>query len=114
MKKVGIFLGALMFITQAHSLNPDEFVIENASFQRLYIKGNVIDNDSQSSLVIDTELSPGERKFFKKDSLKHHKMNLFIQSLENTPKGRCFEIKYPPETIRLTETFRQKFIETNL
>ena len=106
-----MFLGALTFMTQAYSLNPDEFMIENSSLQRLYIKGDIIDNDSQSSFAIETELSPGERKVFKKDSLKDHKMNLFIQSLENTSKGQFFEIKYPPETIILTEAFRQKFIE---
>jgi hypothetical protein len=111
MKKVWIFLGVLTFTAQAHSLNSDEFMIENASLQRLYIRGDIIDNDSQASLAVETKLSPGERKIFKKDTLKQYKMHLFIQSLENTSKGHCFEIKYPPETIRLTEVFRQKFIE---
>lgn len=111
MKKVWIFLGALAFTTQAQSLSPDEFIIENSSLQRLYIKGDVIDNDSQSSFAIETELSPGERKIFKKDSLKDHKMNLFIQSLGNSSKGHFFEIRYPPDTIRVTEAFRQKFID---
>ena len=112
MKKVWIFLGALTFMTQAHGLDFEEFVIENVSLKKLYIKGNVIDEDSEPSLVIDTELQPGERKYFKKDSLNQHKMNLLIQSLENNSKGHCVEIKYPPEPIRLTEVFRQKLLES--
>ena len=112
MKKVWIFLGALTFMTQAHCLDFEEFVIENISLKRLSIKGSVIDEESHPSLIIDTELKPGERKYFKKESLQQQKMNLVIQSLENSSKGHSFEIKYPPEPIRVTEVFRQKFIES--
>ena len=107
MKKLWIFLGALMFATQAYCIDSDEFMIENASSKTLYVK---FDNKPEISCIIE----PGKREFFKKESSSledKDKINLSIYFEKDASISKTFEIKYPPagKTITITEAFRHNF-----
>ncbi|MBS0272112.1 MAG: hypothetical protein JSR85_05640 [Proteobacteria bacterium] len=92
-------------MTPAYSHAHDEFLIENDSSQTLSIQ---IQPNDDSSIPYDTiELSPGQRRVFKKEAFDLRCVkgkataNLFVQGMT---QGNSFEIKYPPENVRLTDS----------
>ncbi len=106
MKNLFVFLSALTFMTQAYSLDPNEFTIENNSNQTISIQ--VQPAGDRFEPCDSVKLTPGQRKAFKKEDLglrgirSDAKAKLFIQG---ATQGSSFDIKYPPENnVRLTDS----------
>jgi hypothetical protein len=102
MKKLWMLLGALIFVTQAHCLDPEEFEVVNNSSQSLCIK----DTNTNVSRVIKA----GERELFNINSFSKEKITLSIYFGNDASKSKTFVIKNPPTgKITFTELFRQHF-----
>lgn len=105
MKKLWMLLGALTFATQAHSLDPSEFVIENASFKPLYIK---IGSDAPRAIPV------GEKESFKRTlSSEKDKINFTFYFGEDASESTTVPINSKTTVpVIITEDFRQHLLKS--